>query len=92
MKENQTVWITKYALSVGITKEENVTIEKSGKREYAKRGNYGQEAYLFAKMKKDAWLTEADAKKRAASLAKDRLDSIEREKQRLHQRIKDWEK
>ena len=87
-----TIWVTKYALTRGILKEEGVSLDKSGKRVYGIRGSYGHADYVFVKMGKDGWENEKDAKKRAILLAKQRLITIEKEKKDLEQQIREWEK
>lgn len=73
-----TVYVTKYALSYGITRETGCVIENG----YASR-NLGRMDYLFVKMGKDAFLTEAEAQQRAGVLVQAKAKSLIAQKNKL---------
>lgn len=80
MSENTvTVYVVKYALSGGITKETGCTIDAG----WAHRGEFCSGAYLFVKMGRDAFLTEADALQRAENMALAKLKSLTAQKNKV---------
>lgn len=78
-----TVYVTKYALSGGITKEAGCTI-KNG---YATRGEFCSGTYLFVKMGRDAFLTEAEALQRAEAVALAKLKSLTAQKNKVEKLV-----
>lgn len=81
MSENTvTVYVTKYALSGGITKETGCTISEDG---WASRGGFRSGTYLFAKMGRDAFLTEAEALQRAETMALAKIKSLTAQKNKV---------
>lgn len=76
-----TVYVTKYALSTGITKETGCTIEAG----WAGRdqGFCSKASYLFVKMGKDAFLTEAEAQKRAETMGLAKIKSLTAQKNKV---------
>lgn len=75
-----TVYVTKYALSGGITKETGCTIDAGG---WAHRGEFCSGAYLFVKMGREAFLTEAEARQRAETMALAKLKSLTAQKNKV---------
>lgn len=80
MSDTVTVYVTKYALSSGITKETGCVIDKGG---YAHRGEFTSGAYVFVKMGRDAFLTEAEALQRAETMALAKLKSLTAQKNKV---------
>lgn len=79
-KDTVTVYVTKYALSTGVTKETGCTIENG----YAKRDiGRARPSYLFVKMGKDAFLTEAEAQQRAETVGLAKIKSLTAQKNKV---------
>lgn len=80
-RDTVTVYVTKYALSTGITKEAGCTIENG----YAGRclGSYLSASYLFVKMGRDAFLTEAEAQQRAETMGLAKIKNLTAQKNKV---------
>ena len=82
----KTFWITKYALTTGITRADGC----DAKDGYASRSTFTQEDYIFARIGKDAFETEAEAKLNAIKKANAKLKSVEKARKKLLALIADW--
>ena len=79
MKTLITAWVTKYALTKGISKEEG--LERFG--DNLTRRRYGKTPALFVTLGQDAFLTEEEAKAKALVMAKNAIKALERKRKKL---------
>lgn len=79
-EDTVTVYVTKYALSSGITKETGCTIDVGGG---ARRGKFCSGQFVHVKMGRDAFLTEVEALQRAETMALARLKSLTAQKNKV---------
>jgi hypothetical protein len=77
-----TVWITKWALTLGIKKAEGCVITDGG---YASRdsGHCTSPNYVFVRMGKDAFLSEEEAVANTLTRIEKRCKALDREKAKL---------
>lgn len=82
-------WVTKHALTKGIQYEEGCTL-REGYVTRASRFCTSIE-YLFVKLGKDAFETEAEAKANAVKKAKAQLKSLDKSRMKIEQLLKQWD-
>jgi hypothetical protein len=82
-KGAMTFYITKWALTKGII----VAHDCKNHEGYASRGRYGEGTYVFVKIGKDAFATEAEARARVRSLINAKLKSLDKQRNELQKKL-----